>query len=150
MIKNIITFKLSDQIFAVDMESVPLILKAKDFLPSNFFLEDDFNAFKYGTSEVQLLNLYELLDLVPKEIVKESRILVGEKEGFSYGIIVDEVVEIINLNGNSKHIYTSAHGKGIPFCDNILEIEGNEYLLLDIDNILKTVNLKNNKIIVHE
>ncbi len=150
MIKNIITFKLSEQIFAVDMQSVPLILKAKDFLPKNFFFENDFNAFKYGTTEVQLLNLYELLDIVPKEIEAESRILVGEENGYSYGIVVDQVIEIINLNGSSKHIYSSAFGKGIPFCNNVLEIEGTEYLLIDIQEILKTVNLKNNKTIIHE
>jgi len=110
MIKSITTFTLSDEIFAVDMQKVPIILKAEDYLPKDISLQQIKSKFKYDQIDVQLLNLYKILKLNPKKITNESRILVGENKGITFGFVVEKVNEIMNVNDNIK--------RTIPFLEN--------------------------------
>ncbi len=137
MTKDIITFKLSGNMFAVDLQKVPLILKANQFLPEDSFLVYEYNVFKYGNTEVFLINIYELLKLVPKEINESSRILVGELENSHFGIVVESVMNIINLNGNCRIIDYPNSSRKDSFYKEIIEIEDQQFILLDIEKIFK-------------
>ena len=137
MIKSITTFTLSDEIFAVDMQKVPIILKAEDYLPKDISLQQIKSKFKYDQIDVQLLNLYKILKLNPKKITNESRILVGENKGITFGFVVEKVNEIMNVNDNIKRTIPFLENTTYSCCNVIIEIMDQKYLLIDINEVLK-------------
>ena len=139
MIKSIITFTLSDEIFAVDMQKVPIILKAEDYLPKDISLQKIQSKFKYDQTDVHLLNLYKILKLNPKMITNESRILVGENKGMTFGFVVERVNEIINLNDNVKRTIPFLENTTNSCCNVIIEVMGQKYLLIDVNEVLKSL-----------
>lgn len=139
MIKSITTFTLSDEIFAVDMQKVPIILKAEDYLPKDISLYKVQSKFKYDQTDVYLLNLYKILKLNPKLITNESRILVGENKGITFGFVVERVNEIINLNDNVKSTIPFLENTKNSCCNVIIEVMGQKYLLIDVNEVLKSL-----------
>ena len=139
MIKSITTFTLSDEIFAVDMQKAPIILKAEDYLPKDISLYKVQSKFKYDQTDVYLLNLYKILKLNPKLITNESRILVGENKGITFGFVVERVNEIINLNDNVKSTIPFLENTKNSCCNVIIEVMGQKYLLIDVNEVLKSL-----------
>ena len=146
MIKSITTFTLSDEIFAVDMQKVPIILKAEDYLPKDISVQQIQSKFKYDKTDVYLLNLYKILKLNPKKITKESRILVGENNEITFGFIVEKVNEIMIVDDNIKKTIPFLENSTHSCCSVIIEVMDQKFLSIDINEILKNLKVYHNKI----
>ncbi len=137
MISDIITFSISNQKFAIELQKVPIILSAKKYLPNNFTLINKTYYFKFNNYEAELINLASLLNLDNCSVGDATKILVGQNGDEMFGFLVDEVEEIINLNGEADaNFFENANDRN-NYILGIIEIFDEKLRVIKVDEILK-------------
>ncbi|MCP5063072.1 MAG: hypothetical protein GY936_11505 [Ignavibacteriae bacterium] len=143
MIQDIISFSISNNCYAVELQKAPIILSATDYLPTNFLLENSNYYFKFSNLKVELINLAKVLRDRNANITKSSKILVGEKGDELFGILVDSVIEIVNLNGDlENNFYEELNDHPNVFAGSI-ELSGEKLKMIDINELLKIIEIRN-------
>ena len=137
MISDIITFSISNQKYAVDLQKVPIILSANKYLPNNFTLINDSYYFKFSSYETELINLANLLNLNNCSVGEPTKILVGQNGDEMFGLLVDEVNEIINLNGEVEANYFDNSDDSDKYISGSLEVFGEKLKIINVEEILK-------------
>ena len=132
MIKDIISFVTANQKFAIDFQITPIILRASDYLSAKKSKSNSENEKIHFEGEiVDIIDLAWTLKLGKSSLIDTSRILVGEIDGKLVGLLVDKVLEIINLNGDSHELNDSLN------TDPFLEVSGEKLRLVDLKLLLK-------------
>ena len=132
MIKDIISFVTANQKFAIDFQITPIILRASDYLSAKKSKSNSENEKIHFEGEiVDIIDLAWTLKLGKSSLIDSSRILVGEIDGKLVGLLVDKVLEIINLNGDSNELNDSLN------TDPFLEVSGEKLRLVDLKLLLK-------------
>lgn len=144
MIQDIISFSMSNNCYAVELQKAPIILSATDYLPTNFQLENSKYYFKFSNLKVELINLAKILRDGNNGITKTSKILVGEKGDQLFGMLVDSVIEIVNLNGELENNYFEESNNNHNVFAGCVEISGEKLKMIDIEEILKSIENRNN------
>ena len=137
MISDIITFSISNQKYAVDLQKVPIILSANKYLPNNFTLINNSYYFKFSSYETELINLANLLNLNNCSVGEPTKILVGQNGDEMFGLLVDEVNEIINLNGEVEANYFENNNDSDKYISGNLEVFGEKLKIINVEEILK-------------
>jgi chemotaxis signal transduction protein len=137
MIKDIISFVTANQKFAIDFQTTPIILRANDYIKSKQ-LENLMQSEKvhFEGEVVELIDLGHILELGNSIIGESSRLLVGEIDGRMYGLLVDKVIEIINLNGDRYEF------QNVVDSDGQIDLLGKKLKVIDINNLLKSSKIK--------
>lgn len=144
MIQDIISFSMSSNCYAVELQKAPIILSATDYLPSNFQLDNSNYYFKFSNLNVELINLSKFLNHQSSNITKSSKILVGEKGDKLFGMLVDSVKEIVNLNGDLENNFYEEISNSSTYFTGCIEISGEKLKMIDIDEILRATEFSNN------
>ena len=135
---------MSNNCYAVELQKAPIILSATDYLPTNFQLENSKHYFKFSNLKVELINLAKVLRDGNAGITKTSKILVGEKGDKLFGMLVDSVIEIVNLNGElENNFFEELNDKPNVFAGSV-EISGEKLKMINIEEILKSIENRNN------
>ena len=137
MIKDIISFVTADQKFAIDFQTTPIILRANDYIKSKK-LENGIHIEKvhFEGEVIELIDLAHILNLGGSLLRDSSRLLVGEIDGKMYGLLVDKVIEIINLNGDRYEF------QNVVDADGHIEVLGEKLKVIDMNHLLKLSNIK--------
>ena len=137
MILDVITFTIANKKFAADLQKVPIILSADQYLPYDFTLINPNYFFYYNQYEIELLNLAKLLELDNCKVDEKTKILVGQNGNEMFGFLVDEVNEIINLNGEIEaNLYEYQNNKS-KYILGELNIFGEKLEIIKVEEILK-------------
>lgn len=137
MIYDIITFSISNQKFAVELQKVPIILSAKEYLPNNFTLINNNYYFKFSNYEIELINLASLLKFENCSVGDATKILVGQNGDEMFGLLVDEVKEIINLNGEAEANFFENNSNPDKYFLGILEVFNERLKIINVEEVLK-------------
>ena len=137
MIYDIITFAISKQKFAVELQKVPIILSAKKYLPNNFTLINSNYYFKFSNYETELINLASLLNLDNCSVGDSTKILVGQNGEKMFGLLVDEVEEIINLNGEAEANFFENNNDHDKYFLGTLEVFDERLKIINVEEVLK-------------
>jgi chemotaxis signal transduction protein len=137
MIYDIITFSISNQKFAVELQKVPIILSAKEYLPNNFTLINNNYYFKFSNYETELINLASLLKLKNCSVGDTTKILVGQNGDEMFGLLVDEVKEIINLNGEAEANFFENNNTPDKYFLGTLEVFNERLKIINVEEVLK-------------
>jgi len=144
MIQDIISFSMSNNSYAVELQKAPIILSATDYLPTNFQLQNSHYYFKFSNIKVELINLAKILRDGNTNITESSKILVGEKGDELFGMLVDSVIEIVNLNGELDNNFFEELNESSNVIAGRVEISGEKLKMIDIEEILKFIKNRNN------
>ncbi|MCB9210947.1 MAG: chemotaxis protein CheW [Ignavibacteriales bacterium] len=136
MIKDIIYFIIADQKFAIDFQSTPIILRTGDYISSAEINGASTSKIEFEGEKIQIIDLGKILNLGNSSIVESSRLLVGDLNGKMFGLLVDKVVEIINLNGDAVE-YINA-----DFSENYIKVSGNNLRLVEANKIINNLKIK--------
>jgi purine-binding chemotaxis protein CheW len=137
MIKDIISFVTANQKFAIDFQKTPIILRAKEYLNQEKIKNiKEIEKVYFEGEVIDVVDLAHILKLGRSSLLESSRLLVGEIEGKMYGFLVDKVIEIINLNGETLEMNNSMQ------IEEFIEISGEKLRLIDLKLILKNSNFK--------
>ncbi len=137
MISDIITFSISNRKFAIELQKVPIILSAKEYLPNNFTLINRTYYFKFSNYETELINLADLLNLDNCSVGDATKILVGQNGDEMFGLLVDKVEEIINLNGESEANFFENQNSQDKYILGTIEIFDEKLKIIKVEEILK-------------
>ncbi len=137
MISDIITFSISNRKFAIELQKVPIILSAKEYLPNNFTLINKTYYFKFSNYETELINLADLLNLDNCSVGDATKILVGQNGDEMFGLLVDKVEEIINLNGESEANFFENQNSQDKYILGTIEIFDEKLKIIKVEEILK-------------
>ena len=141
MIKDIISFVVAGKKFAIDFQRTPIILTAKDYLTKNgngLVLSN----FRFEEEIVEIIDLAGYLQIEELSITDSSKILVGEMESNMFGLVVDKVVEIVNLNGAGISLENNFDNSELELTSNSVEISGENLALINVDNLLQHTKFK--------
>ena len=140
MIKDIVSFNIAGNKFAIDFQKTPLILTASKYLPFANNL-NDIKFINFENHQVKMVYVHDYLHLPFEGISEDSKILVGELEEKMYGLIVDRVIEIITITNDFK-ILTIENGNEIISGEIVVSNE--KIPLVDTYLLLKQINSKRN------
>lgn len=101
MIEGIIVFLINNEEFAVDLQQVPVITKAGNFFTDNPFIKDDEPVIEFDNKNIELVNINSELGLMNSELSTDSRIIIFERGMAYFGIIVDKIKFILNVDHQS-------------------------------------------------
>ncbi|MDP4175606.1 MAG: chemotaxis protein CheW [Bacteroidota bacterium] len=141
MIKNLVIFTISDQDFAADIQKVSLILKTNEVFKSQFLTPAKNTISKIGITEIKIIDLHTILNLLPKKINHNTRLLVVESDKKVCGFIVDKVKEIVSVDVKITEpaFQETVEGdlkKGLPFNLPIIESDNQQLVLLDLEKLM--------------
>ncbi len=101
MIEGIIVFLINGKEFAVDLQQVPAITKADKYFSGNPFAKRINPFVNFDDKQIELIDIHSDLGYQFPVIDENSRIILFER-GFDYfGIIVDKIKYILNIDQNS-------------------------------------------------
>lgn len=141
MIKNLVIFSVSDHDFAADIQKVSLILKTNEVFKSQFLLPAKNSITKVGITEIRIIDLHTILNLTPKKINHNTRLLVVESAKKVCGFIVDRVKEIISVDvkiiePTFQENVESNLNSGSPFELPVIESDNQKIILLDLEKLM--------------
>lgn len=136
MIKDIIYFIIADQKFAIDFQSTPIILRTGDYISSAEINGATKREIEFEGEKIQIIDLGKILNLGNSSLFESSRLLVGDLNGEMFGLLVDKVIEIINLNGDAIE-YENA-----DYSENYIKVSGNNLRLVEADKIINNLKTK--------
>lgn len=137
MIKDIISFSLQNGNYAIELQRVPIILTASKYLSKDF--NPSFSqSFKFGNYDVEIIDLANLLNTEFSKVNEFTKILVGEQNEIMFGLVVDRVMEIVNLNGEHDRCFKEPNEGNSKLLQGYLDISDEQFKLLDVDQILHT------------
>lgn len=134
---KILVFKLNEEFYATDIMEVERILgyETPTELPeSPAFLD---GVIKYEDGILPIINLASKFNLRKREIDEENKIIVVKSEKGKFGILVDGVCEVININedeiDNPLSISTLISQKYIK---GLVKKENKLIIMLDLSKVL--------------
>ncbi|MCB9220140.1 MAG: chemotaxis protein CheW [Ignavibacteriales bacterium] len=136
MIKDIIYFIIADQKFAIDFQSTPIILRTGVYISSAEINGATKREIEFEGEKIQIIDLGKILNLGKSSLFESSRLLVGDLNGEMFGLLVDKVIEIINLNGDAIE-YENA-----DYSENYIKVSGNNLRLVEADKIINNLKTK--------
>ncbi|MGE5399730.1 MAG: chemotaxis protein CheW [Ignavibacteriales bacterium] len=141
MIKNLVIFSVSDHDFATDIQKVSLILKTNEVFKSQFLLPTKNSITKIGITEIRIIDLHTILNLTPKRINHNTRLLVVETGKKVCGFIVDKVKEIISVDvkliePTFQEDIEGNLNNGLPFSLPTIEADNQQLILLDFEKLM--------------
>jgi len=139
MIKDIISFEIASQKFAVDFQKTPIILRAKDYLnPSHIGAGLSLDKIHFENEVIELIDLANILNFETLPLSDSSRILVGEIGGVMFGLLVDKVVEIINLSIEFEDFENTISVK------EYIDVSSEKLRVINVNDLLRKSNLNIN------
>ena len=138
MIKDIISFIVSDYKFVSDFQKTPIILTASDYINFGEITNGNFpKKFLFDEVDVEILNISQFLGLNNVSFSPQTKILVGEIENRLFGILVDQVIEIINLNEDIGEQIECNKSSNIFGEDALIDIASEKCRFIDMDDFVK-------------
>ncbi len=142
MIRDIISFSLADEKFAVDLISTPLILTASEYLPK--YTKNHFPQYiQFDNNQIEIIDLHHILNIKDIKILNTSKILVGEFYDKMYGLIVDKVIEIISIREDFNKIFTKNKNSNNFVLGNIV-LFNEIFKLVSVELLIKNYYLNKN------
>ncbi len=133
MIKDVVSFIISGKKFVADFQKTPIILSAEEFIDVKLSNNESIpRKFKFENVDVEILDISSQLGVKNVELTKLSKILVGEIDNKLFGVLVDSVIEIINLNDDLTHQVKENQSQELLKKEVFVEISGERLRFLDI------------------
>ncbi|MGL5084132.1 MAG: chemotaxis protein CheW [Clostridium sp.] len=95
---KVLVFKLNEEFYATDIMEVERILGYE--MPTELPESPDFldGVIKYEEGVLPIINLSNKFRLKSREINEDNKIIVVKRENGKFGILVDGVCEVMNIN----------------------------------------------------
>lgn len=141
MIKNLVIFTIADHDFAADIQKVSLILKTNEVFKSQILTPAKTSISKIGITEIKIIDLHTILNLTPKKINHNTRLLVIESGKRVCGFMVDKVKEIISVDvkitePEFQEEMEEDLKKGLPFSIPAITSDNQKLILLDLEKLV--------------
>jgi len=135
---QLVTFKLSNEEFAVDINNVNGILKSKSYSISKVpnaprELEGIINLRGRVTPIYNLRKKFQYEDI---SISQDSKIIVINTNDSTVGFIVDDVTDIFKLKGEDIESFPVSLGGDCKYINGIGKVGGNLITILDLIKLL--------------
>jgi len=140
MIRDIISFTLSNKKFAVDLQKTPLILSASKYLQKDFRINHSKHYFQFEDMKVEIINLHSYLNLKFTNLTVKTKILVGYENDYVFGLLVDEVNEVINLTTEYEKLSLFNNNDGNNIISGEIMVSDENLKIVEIDMLLKEIN----------
>ncbi len=141
MEQQVITFKLGDEEYAVDILSVQEINRMTEITKvpkSPDFIEGVINL---RGKVIPVVNLRKRFGLEYKGLDRNSRIVVLTINGIMIGAVVDSVSEVMRIPSEAIEPPPAAAKMGVEFIRGIGKLKDRLIMLLDTDRLLSKENL---------
>ncbi len=136
MIKDIISFTLGNEKYAVDILKMPLILSASKYLPKKYTLDKNGYFFQFEGKNVKIIDLHSFFSIDYNPISENSKILVGYFNNGIFGLLVNSVDKIINLNENVKKTNNFNTSVESNFIEQAINLSEETIIILNVDKIV--------------
>lgn len=140
MARQFVIFKLDEQLYGVDIQSVQIIERMKGIMrvpKAPYCIQGVMNL---RGEIIPVINIREQFGLVHKQYSDDTRIIIVKLEDTMTGIIVDAVKEVVELNNDEIEAVQNVQGKmnnnhilGVGK----IEEEGTIITLLNLKNIVE-------------
>lgn len=133
---QLVGFRLGPQEFALDILQAERILRYQRPAPlpkAPAYLE---GVVQYGGGPVPVLDLRKRLEL-PAELREETRLMIVELDGHRIGLIVDEVREVLRVDGRSiTPPPPIVQGLAAAYISGIVSLPGRTIVILNARKLL--------------
>ncbi|MEW6535927.1 MAG: chemotaxis protein CheW [Candidatus Auribacterota bacterium] len=140
---QLVTFKMGKEEYGVSIEQVREINRVIEIVrvpKAPHFVEGIINL---RGSVTAIIDLRKRFDITPSGEKEDERIIVVEIQGRTLGVIVDSVLEVVRLSGNSiDDVPPSIAGLDSKFLSGVGKIGERLIILLDLNTILSINELK--------
>ncbi len=135
--KKYIVFQIGEGHYAIPLTEVSQIIRHEnvtDVPTAPSFVEGVINI---GGEVIPVINLRSRFSLSAAEITRKNRVIIVQRQDSRYGVLVDSVREILDLDENSiAPEAASVFGMKAEFVRGIAKIRDNVLVLLDIFKVL--------------
>jgi len=137
--KKYVVFQIGEGHYAIPLTEVSQIIRHEnvtDVPTAPPFVEGVINI---GGEVIPVINLRSRFSLSATEITRKNRVIIVQRQDSRYGVLVDSVREILDLDENSiAPEAASVFGMKAEFVRGIAKIRDNVLVLLDIFKVLST------------
>ena len=137
--KKYVVFQIGEGHYAIPLTEVSQIIRHEnvtDVPTAPPFVEGVINI---GGEVIPVINLRSRFSLSAAEITRKNRAIIVQRQDSRYGVLVDSVREILDLDENSiAPEAASVFGMKAEFVRGIAKIRDNVLVLLDIFKVLST------------
>jgi len=137
--KKYVVFQIGEGHYAIPLTEVSQIIRHEnvtDVPTAPPFVEGVINI---GGEVIPVINLRSRFSLSAAEITRKNRVIIVQRQDSRYGVLVDSVREILDLDENSiAPEAASVFGMKAEFVRGIAKIRDNVLVLLDIFKVLST------------
>lgn len=139
MAEKFIVFRVGEGHYSIPLEEVSQIIRYEnvtDVPTAPPFVDGVIN---FGGDVVPVVNLRTRFDLERAKFSRKNRVIIVQKQDTSYGILVDSVREILDLDVDSiAQEAASVFGMKAEFVRGIAKIRNHLLVFLDIFKVLST------------
>ena len=94
---QVLTYHLGNDVFAINVSQVKEVLRYKIIASINDTPEYVKGIINLRTKEITIINVHSLFGLVPEDITINTRIIIVEADGPYFGIVVDNIADVVYL-----------------------------------------------------
>ena len=139
MAEKYVVFRVGEGNYSIPLEEVSQIIRyenVRDVPAAPDFVDGVINV---GGDVIPVVNLRTRFALDREEVTRKNRVIIVQKQDISYGILVDGVREILDLDQDEvASEAASVFGMKSEFVRGITKIRDYLLILLDIFKILST------------
>lgn len=134
MYRELITFEIAGQIFALDIMAIREIRAWTPVTPMPRVPHYVSGVVNLRGTVLPVIDLAARLGWQPTEATPRHAIIVCQVNGQSQGLIVDSVSDIVGLNTeNLQPAPTAGHDEVVPFLEGLVAIEEKMVMVLDLN-----------------
>lgn len=137
-IQQFIVFKLNEQLYGISIQNVQIIEKIKSIMRVPKVPNCVKGVMNLRGEIIPVINLRDQFNLCEKEYTDKTRIIIVKLEDAMVGLIVDEVKEVIEIEGNQVEVVQNIQGKmKTSHILGVGKVEENIVTLLNLTNIIE-------------
>ena len=137
--KKYVNFQIGEGHYAIPLTEVSQIIRHENVTDVPTALPYVEGVINIGGEVIPVVNLRSRFSLSAAEITRKNRVIIIQRQDSRYGVLVDSVREILDLDENSiAPEAASVFGMKAEFVRGIAKIRDNVLVLLDIFKVLST------------
>ncbi|MBM7559164.1 chemotaxis protein CheW [Marinitoga litoralis] len=145
---KVVSFNVCEERFAIDINHVDTVIEYKKTTKvpeTSDYIEGIVN---FRNEVLPIINLRLKFNYTNFEDKSKSKVLVVKIEDKKFGLMVDEVKEVMNINQEQLEEPPSVGGNNADYISGIIKTNDNMIFLIDVEKILsKAEKIELNKII---
>ena len=100
---QVLTYHLGNDVFAINVSQVKEVLRYKIIASINDTPEYVKGIINLRTKKIKIINVHSLFGLVPEDITINTRIIIIEADGPYFGIVVDNIADVVYIYPSNIH-----------------------------------------------